>query len=178
VGSSCDAGAYEYGSASAAIVIATPGTPDIIPLVTDTPATSPTLGVIILVLDKNANCRRGPGSVYSVLTSFLQGQSLVVDGRSEAAPWWWRIALPNSSQHCWISDSAGTPAGDPNTLPAVPAPPTPTITPKPDQGGTDFDKDGYPSAKDCNDKNDKIHPGAPETPDDKVDSNCNGSDDN
>jgi hypothetical protein len=176
VGRTCDVGAYEYGGTSAAIVIATPEESDIIPLVTDTPTATPPPGEILLVLDKNANCRRGPGTVYSVLTSVLQGQTVQLIGRNNQNTWW--LSIIPGNYKCWISIGTGQPDGDPNQLPVLPDPPTPTVTPKPDQGGTDFDKDGYTSDKDCNDKNDKIHPGAPETPDDKVDSNCNGNDDN
>lgn len=42
---------------------------------------------------------------------------------------------------------------------------------------TDDDKDGYLTGEDCDDGNPDIHPGARETPDDGVDSNCNGDDD-
>jgi hypothetical protein len=185
-GSACDVGAHEFGS-SMAIMAGTPGreTPtepsgiiEVFPSETPAASITPTPGASMLVLIQNANCRRGPGSVYPVLTSFLVGQSLQVDGRSEAAPLWWQVALPNSNQHCWVSSSAGTPPGDPNTLPVIPAPPTPIPTAKPGgAGGIDFDKDGYTSDVDCDDKKDKIHPGAAETPGDGVDSNCNGKDD-
>jgi Putative metal-binding motif/Right handed beta helix region len=174
----CDVGAYEFGS-SMAIVAVTPSVIEIIPSETPTAAITPTPGVSMLVLVQNANCRHGPGSVYPVLTSFLQGQSLQVDGRSAAAPLWWQVALPNSTQHCWVSNAAGTPDGDPNGLPVIPAPPTPmpTIAPESGGGAKDNDGDGFKSDVDCDDKNAKIHPGAAETAKDGVDSNCDGKDD-
>jgi putative metal-binding protein len=50
--------------------------------------------------------------------------------------------------------------------------PRPTHEPTP----VDYDGDGYAPPKDCDDKDGKIYPGAPETPDDGIDSNCNGDD--
>ncbi len=41
----------------------------------------------------------------------------------------------------------------------------------------DFDKDRHGVSVDCNAKNAVIHPNAVEIPDDKVNSNCNGNDD-
>jgi hypothetical protein len=157
----------------------TPGIIAILPSETPTPSVTPTPGPLMLVLVENANCRRGPGSVYPVLTSFLEGQSFQVDGRTADFPRWWWVLIPGSNQHCWVSDAAGTPAGDPAALPVIQKPPTPTPTPKPGGagGGIDFDGDGYNANQDCNDKFATIHPGAPETPGDGVDSNCNGKDD-
>jgi RNA polymerase sigma-70 factor, ECF subfamily len=165
-----------------AIPSATPDITEILPSETPTPSATPTItstpGAMMLVLLQNANCRRGPGSVYPVLTSFLEGQRLQVDGRNEDLPRWWWILIPGgSNQHCWISNSAGTPEGDPNALPVIPAPPTPTVTPKPAKPVVDLDNDGYLSDVDCNDMKDKIHPGAAETPGDGIDSNCNSKDD-
>ena len=167
-------------SASAPIVIAEPETPTVEPTEsgifllptftpTATPTATPTPGLPMLVLIQNANCRKGPGTVYSVVTSFLKGQILQVDGRNDQVPWWWWVLMPNSNQHCWISISAGTPSGDPNSLPVIQAPPTPVPT------EIDFDKDGYGASVDCNDKNAAIHPGAVELLNDNVDSNCNGN---
>ena len=40
----------------------------------------------------------------------------------------------------------------------------------------DYDGDSYLPPADCNDKNAKIYPGAPESLKDGIDSNCNGAD--
>jgi Putative metal-binding motif/Right handed beta helix region len=184
-GATCDVGAYERNGVVALapvplfITTLAPIQPPNTPALPPTPAASPTPSMVMLVLHTNANCRRGPGSVYSVLTSFLAGQSLQIDGRNGKTPWWWRVVLPNSSQHCWISDAAGTPDGEPNSLPVIPAPPTPIPTVAPESGGgaKDNDGDGFKSDVDCDDKNAKIHPGAAETAKDGVDSNCDGKDD-
>ncbi len=166
-GPACDVGAYEFRVAALEYA-----TPEIIELL---PSETPTPGVIRLLLDKNANCRHGPGSVYPVLTSVLAGQTVQLIGRNTQNTWWLSI-IPGDFQ-CWISSGSGQPEGDSGLLPVLPDPPTPIPTTETGTGGTDFDKDGYNSDKDCNDKDAKIHPGAAETPDDKVDSNCNGNDD-
>ncbi len=177
-GSSCDVGAYEYGSASAAIVIATPETSGIIPLVTDTPTVVPESTSFILVIQVPANCRQGPGTVYPVVNSALPGEQVQVIGKSADGTWWYS-QLENDK--CFISNIAGMPSGNLNLLTIIQAPPTPlpTATEEEPVATTeiDFDKDGYGVSVDCNDKDAAIHPNAVETPDDKVDSNCNGDDD-
>ncbi len=169
-GPRCDRGAYERDSSGGAggAGLAEEATPT--QTATPTPAGTPApLG---LILTKNANCRHGPGTVYSVLTSVLAGETVQVIGRNQDSSWWYTI-IPGDFR-CWISNSSGQPDGDPNQLPVLQAPPTPTATTQPDQGGIDFDQDGYQAGKDCNDKDANIHPGAPETANDNVDSNCNG----
>lgn len=47
----------------------------------------------------------------------------------------------------------------------------------PDSGYLDADQDGYPARNDCDDDDDTVYPGAPETAGDGVDSNCDGEDD-
>jgi hypothetical protein len=162
--------------------------PPIIPSPTPTPLTpAPASASFILTVGVPANCRQGPGTVYSVVNSALPGEQVEVLGKSADGTWWYS-QLKNDK--CWISNIAGTPQGDLNLLQVIPAPPTPvpTATEPPEQEekpkptdevivDPDNDGDGYPFSKDCNDKDPKIHSGAVETPDDKVDSNCNGDDD-
>jgi hypothetical protein len=56
-----------------------------------------------------------------------------------------------------------------------PDPTTPGATPAP-QPAADTDKDGYDATVDCDDLNNRVYPGAPETPGDGFDQDCNGAD--
>jgi hypothetical protein len=178
-GSTCDVGAYEYGSASAAFVIATPGAEDIVTLPDEFPTATPETLQFILIIEVPANCRQGPGTVYPVINSALAGEQVQVLGKNAESNWWYSQV---DNDKCWISNVAGTPSGDLNLLAVIQAPPTPlpTATEKPEQqppAEPDADQDGHGANSDCNDQDGKVYPGAPETPDDKVDSNCNGDDD-
>jgi hypothetical protein len=127
-----DVGAYEYqgpsASAVAPLLIATPQTPTVeatksgIILI---PSATSQAGTLILILDRNANCRKGPGSVFEAIDAYPAGQSLVTDGRNEDVPWWWQVQMPNSKKHCWISSVAGMPQGDFNQLRVTKGPPAP-----------------------------------------------------
>lgn len=74
----------------------------------------------------NANCREGPGTVYEVDDSFLQGQSVQIDGRNQDQPRWWWV-LKSSGSHCWVSDSTGTASGPTENAKVVTAPPPPIV---------------------------------------------------
>lgn len=53
-----------------------------------------------------------------------------------------------------------------------------TDKPAPDTAGQgDADGDGWPAGDDCDDEDATVHPEAPETPGDGVDSNCDDHDD-
>jgi hypothetical protein len=97
------------------------------PTATAVPPSPPT--VIVL---QPANCRFGPGTVYRILTHFVQGRVLPITGRSEIGSWW-QVSYTGAPGACWIAGNLVEPAGDLSDVPVVAAPPPPTPTDPPDQ---------------------------------------------
>ena len=124
VGVTCDAGAYEAGSTTtAAIVIATPdgsATPEIIPLPTFASTPAPPLFTFV----QNANCRKGPGTLYDVVTSLTQGTVADALARNDLSSWY-RVAVPDTEVTCWVAGSTGGPSGLIDGLPVDVALPLP-----------------------------------------------------
>lgn len=97
------------------------------PSLTATATATVTSSAPVFTLVKNANCRSGPGQVYKVVTSFLQGQSVSIEGKNADNTWWF-VRIPTGGQ-CWISGVTGNATGDMESIPIVKAPPTPLPTP-------------------------------------------------
>jgi hypothetical protein len=67
-------------------------------------------------------CRRGPSSEYEKVATFLEGQEVQIDGKNQSEPRWWWVSIPDSSEHCWVSDSTGSATGFLEDLDIVAAP--------------------------------------------------------
>ena len=140
-GERCDRGAFEseeYGGDGSGTMGATalpPETPTATPAPTRTPtptiSVTPTLQGPTGELDQNAFCRTGPGTVYPPATAYEAGTTLVIDGQNNFDPRWWRVVVPSTGGHCWISDSLLSTTGAVEEVPEYQAPPTPTPTPVP-----------------------------------------------
>ena len=108
------------------------------PTVTPTPSPSATPTPASLEGRINGdvvNVRSGPGTQYPVLGQVFVEQRYAVTGRDEAGEWL-RICCPvTEDEESWISAQFVELAGDPLSLPAVEAPPTPTPRPVASVGG-------------------------------------------
>ncbi|MGH2523192.1 MAG: SH3 domain-containing protein [Anaerolineales bacterium] len=100
------------------------------PTVTATPARDFTL-----TINLPANVRSGPGTNYPVIASLEAGEAPTVIGRDTAANWF-VIEIDAADGQGWVSGQVGSLSGDPNDLPVVPAPPTPSATGAPAAGPT------------------------------------------
>src|SRR5579859_798035 len=97
--------------------------------------TSTDYPVYVQVVAATAYFRTGPGRVYSVITQTRRGNKILLSGISQDRLWY---MFSYAQGDAWISgDKTVTMVimGDINTLPVIPAPPTPT--PGASSGGAD-----------------------------------------
>jgi len=117
-----------------AIVAATPDSskePGIVLIVTPTASPTPVTPTWVPPTARfvqNGNCRSGPGGVYGIVTSYIQGTQVTLEGRSADNAWWW-VLMPGGSGHCAASGSVLELSGPTASLPIIAAPPTPTTEP-------------------------------------------------
>ena len=115
-------------STSAPIVAGPPevtATPEIYDLPTLTPeptATEDTLPLLTLIQD--ANCRKGPGARYDVLTSLTKGTQSLAQGRNAASSWW-LVQVPQTVIQCWMSGISLEGTGEAGAVPVVEVGPLP-----------------------------------------------------
>ena len=114
-GPACDIGAFESAS---------PGMPRLAPSPAAPP--TPTSGAPTAEINENANCRSGPGTVYTVVGFVAAGSRSPIVGRDVGGRWW---VIDLGAQVCWVTADAVSASGDLTAVPVRPAPPTPTPTP-------------------------------------------------
>jgi hypothetical protein len=109
-----------------------------LPAYTNNPATStvtPTAIAVITVppggptfiVDTPANCRKGPGTSYLVVTSFPAGTNVLVQARNSSSTWW--LVQADASTTCWISSTTAHTSGNTNGVAVVADPATNTPVP-------------------------------------------------
>ena len=88
--------------------------------------TTPSASMVaqVIVSTQGLNVRTGPGTNYSIITSFPEGTLLDVIGRSDTGNWL-VVWLPDLQRNGWISTAFVTLGFDISTLPIVAAPPAP-----------------------------------------------------
>ncbi len=105
----------------------TPTATSILPEIPPPPSVTPSatgLSGPSFTFDKNGNCRLGPSTAYEVVTSFLAGQQLPIEGRNEDNSWFW-LLMPGGG-HCFASVGTGFAQG-PYGSTAVIVPPAPPV---------------------------------------------------
>jgi len=108
------------------------GTPTVTTTVTPTSTTTltPEPDTPQATSNQNANCRKGPGSAYPVVWSFMDGQTAPIVGRNTNNTWIVVDRLDGNGQ-CWVWTDLVIIQGNISDLPVVPAPPLPvTDTPE------------------------------------------------
>jgi len=92
------------------------------PTLTSTPAP-------FVIVSGNTNCRFGPGSVYDLLHTYLQGDRALLLGKSPDEEFWYISDQKGIVPDCWLWGNYATPVGDTALIPVFTPPPTPTPNP-------------------------------------------------
>jgi hypothetical protein len=92
-----------------------------------TPTLVPTSGPSKFTLDKNAFCRKGPGTNYSDVTAIPQGDVVDILGISPDSQWFF-VYWSKFNEKCWVSVSTGHQDGSQQNFPILTPLPTPVPT--------------------------------------------------
>jgi hypothetical protein len=115
-GGRCDIGAYE--------LIGSPFSLETTPIpfstITPTPAVGP-----VFTFTQQANCRKGPNTLYESLGFGQVGEQVPIQGLSDPAGWYY-VQLPAGTR-CFAAGSTGDVSGLLDDLPVIPAPPLPVL---------------------------------------------------
>jgi hypothetical protein len=77
---------------------------------------------MLTTIDKPVNCRFGPGTEYSVISYFLQGQSARIEGKAGDGNWWYIRPPMDQNLFCWVAGSVTQASGNLALVNVVPAP--------------------------------------------------------
>ncbi len=105
-------------------------TPEPSPTESDTPRPTETAtpSQPTLTIRTPANCRRGPGVIYGIVTSVSAGTRHDIRGQSRFfGPLWWMIRVEGTD--CWVFSDLVETAGDAGGVAVVSPPATPTPAP-------------------------------------------------
>jgi hypothetical protein len=96
------------------------------PGATPTVTLTPTLGLPMVSVSSNTNCRTGPGEVYDYRGALLVGEEALVTGKLADESFWY-IENPDAPPpYCWIWGVYATVSGDKSSIAVLTPPPTPT----------------------------------------------------
>jgi hypothetical protein len=101
------------------------------PILTGTPNLTPTPTFAYVTLSEATNCRVGPGVAFTLVDTFLVGQTIEVIGKHPFDNYWYVRSPNNPAVNCWLWGFYATGANL-NNVPVLTPPPSPTPIPKPD----------------------------------------------
>jgi hypothetical protein len=96
--------------------------------VTSALTSTPTFAYV--TLSEATNCRVGPGQAFTLVDTFLVGQTIEVVGKHPFDNYWYVRSPNNASVHCWMWGFYATGANL-NNVPVLTPPPTYTPVPQP-----------------------------------------------
>ncbi len=113
-----------------------PPTNTVAPTLTETPTSTPSSAPTDMppsaLINGDAGCRLGPGTVYKILVFVSAGDVGVMDGRTEDSTWF-RIQLPDEETPCWVFGDLITQEGNPGQIAVITPVPLPTATSIPEE---------------------------------------------
>jgi len=122
--------AFDFAVRTAAAGGQTAPTSQIVPATSQPPAptTEPTLGVPIVSVSVDTNCREGPATIYKDISYLLVGKTSEVTAKYKNGQWWVIKDPNNPNKRCWLWGYYATVTGPWQQLQEATQPPTPTIT--------------------------------------------------
>ncbi len=84
-----------------------------------------TLDIPMVSVSHGTYCRTGPGTMYDLVGTLMEGEDAEIVARSEDGQYW-VIKNPDASGECWLWGYYATAVGPTDSLPIYLPPPTPT----------------------------------------------------